>query len=80
MCPRFAGIGRFINAVTVRDVWTVQTLAAAYIDDIRIRRGNRERPDGTRRLVIEDRKPNAPSVRRLPNTAVVLCHVENARL
>ena len=57
----------------------VDFLAAAYIDDVRIGRRDRDRADRTRRLIVEDRHPGSAVVGRLPHAAVVEADEEGIR-
>src|SRR6202043_3403765 len=59
MRPGFAGVGGFINAVADGEIGTRETFAAGNVNDVGIRRGNRDCPDRLRRLRIEDRPPGA---------------------
>ncbi len=76
--PRLAGIGGTVDAVAHRQVWALHTLAAAHIDDVRIRLADRDRTDGAGGLIVEDRGPGAPIVGGLPKAAVDVAGVEQA--
>src|SRR5207248_3053692 len=78
--PRFAGVGGFVDAVAGGEIGTLQTFAAANVDDVRIGRRNGDRADRAGRLIVEDRRPDAAVVGRLPDAAVVHADVEKARL
>src|SRR5580698_9675063 len=58
----------------------MQTLAAAYINNVGIRSRDRNRANRLRRLRIKNRVPGTPVVVRLPNSAVALANVKNTRL
>ena len=77
MRPGFSRVGRFVNAVADGKIGSMQTFAAADINDIRI--GNRH-GDGTDRtgwLIIKDRLPGSPVIGRLENAAIDLRHVKD---
>src|SRR5579863_1919455 len=80
MSPGLARIRRFVDAIAYRKIGSVQSLAAADVNDVRIGGGHGDRTDRLRRLVVEDRVPRAPVVVRFPYPAVHLRHVENIRL
>ena len=77
--PRPPAVGRFVDAVADREVRPLQSLAAADVDDVRVRRRDRERADRLRRLLVEDRRPGAAGVVGLPDAAVVDADVEEVR-
>ena len=78
--PCLACVGGFVDPIASAEVRPLQSFAAADVDDvwIRWRDGQRaDRPDG---LVVEERRPHAAEVRRLPHPAVDRRHVEDVRL
>ena len=78
--PGAAGVGRSVDAVAHREVGALQPLAAADVDDVRIRRRHRDRADRLRRLVVEDGLPGAPVVVGPPDAAVADADVEDIRM
>ena len=78
--PRLSGVRGFVNPVAYRKVRTLQTFAAPDVNNVRIRRRNRDRPNRSGRLIIEDRRPGAPIIVGLPHAAVHRANVENIRL
>ncbi len=80
MRPGFSRVGRFVNAIARRQVRTLQSFAAANVNNVRIGRSHRQRADGAGRLVVENRIPRVPEIRGLPDAAVDGRHVENVRL
>ena len=80
MCPGRARVRRFVDTVSDREIGTTQAFSAADVDDVWIRRRDRNGADGACGLIIEDRIPSAAKVSRLPDSAVVRRHVENVRL
>ena len=55
----------------------MQSLAAPDVDDVGIRRRHRQRPDGGRGLMVEDRRPGAPVVVGAEDAAVDGSDVED---
>src|SRR5271169_584985 len=80
MPPGAARVRRLVDTVAYRKIGPAQTFTAADVNRIRIRWRDRQRSDGSCRLVIEDGIPGAAEVRRLPDSAVVRRHVEDIRL
>src|ERR1035438_7455876 len=80
MVPGFARIGGFINSIAHREIRPLHTLAAAYVDDVRIRRSEGDCADRAGRLVIEQRMPCSPNIIGLPNSAIRGGNVEYIRL
>src|SRR5271163_1511849 len=58
----------------------MQSLATANVNNVRVGRGDGDRADRLRRLVVEDRIPGAAVVVRLPDSSVDLSNIENVRL
>ena len=58
----------------------MQSLTAGYVYNIAIGGRNRDCADRLRILPIENRIPGATIIRRFPNPAIDLAHVENIRL
>src|SRR6185312_422698 len=69
--PRLAGVGGFVHAVAGRQIGSNDTGARADVDDVRVGRRDRDRPDRAGRLVVEDRGPGRAVVGRAPYAAVV---------
>ena len=80
MRPRRTGVGRLVDAVADRQIRTLQSLAAAGIDDVWIARRHRERADRSGRLRVEDRRPRSPGVVALPHAAVDDADVKEVRM
>ena len=81
MRPRFAGVGRAVHAVAVRPVLAKVGLAAAGIDDVRVRRRHGNRADRRdRRRTVRHVLPGDAAVGRLPDTAVHGAEVEHVVL
>jgi hypothetical protein len=80
MFPRLAAVGRSVDAVAGSEIGTLQALAAADVDDVRIGRRNGEIADRASGLVVKDRLPCAAGIGRFPDAAVIDADVENIRL
>ena len=80
MRPRLAGVGRLVDAVADRQIGAGEPFAAADVDDVRVRRRDRDRADRSGGLVVEDRRPRPPEVGRLPHPAVYRAGIEDVRL
>ena len=78
--PGLARVGRFVDAVAGRQIRPLQPFPAADVNDVRIRRGHRQRADRSRRLIVEDRVPGDAVVGRLPHAAVGGGDVEDVGL
>ena len=78
--PCFAAVGRFVDAVACRKVRSLQPLATADVNDVRVRRRNRESADRSGRLIVEYRIPGVAEVRGLPDASVVDADEEDVRL
>ena len=80
MRPRLSGVARFVDAVTGGEIGTLQSLAAAYVDDVRIGGSHRDRANGAGGLIVEDGRPDAAVVGGLPDAAVVDADVKDIGL
>ncbi len=80
MRPRFPRVRRLVDAVADGEVGPLQALAAPDVERVGARRGDGEGADRARGLVVEDRRPHASRVRRLPDPAVVRGGVEDVRV
>jgi len=69
--PRFSRIGGLVDAVAGGEIGSNDSRAAAYIDDVRIGRGDCDCADRSRRLIVEEREPVGAEVGRAPDSAVV---------
>ena len=78
--PALARVGRLVDTVADRQVGAMQPFTGTHVNDIRIRRCDRDRADRAGRLIVEDRHPGAASIGCLPHTAVVHADVEDVRL
>src|SRR5450759_4908740 len=78
--PGLARIGRFVDAVTGREVGPLNTFARPDVDHVRIRRGDGKIADRSCRLLVKDWCPHVPGIRGLPHTAVVHPDVKHVRL
>src|SRR5215469_1355851 len=79
MRPGFSAVRGFINAVADREIGALQSLAAANVNDARVRRSHRDRTDRLSRLAIENGLPRLAVVRSLPYSAIYLSHEEDIR-
>ena len=81
MLPVFACVGRFVNAVAMRDVAANRRFAHPDVDHVGVRKRNVDRPDraGLDEFV-RDRLPIHTGIRRLPNAAARRAKVINVRL
>ena len=73
--PLETAIRGFINSVPHAEVGTSQAFSTAGVDDLRIGRCHRQRPNRASRLLVKDRFPRATVVVALPDTAIVCRHV-----
>lgn len=80
MLPGPAAVGRSVDSVSNGEIGALQSLAAAHVNDLGIRRGDRERADRLRRLSVEDRHPDAAVVGAFPHAAVIGGDIEDVRL
>src|SRR5258706_13488235 len=80
MLPGFAGVGRFVDAVTDGKIGALQAFAAAGVDDVWIGRRHGDRADRAGGLIVEDRLPGVAVVGGFPDAAVVDADVEDVRL
>src|SRR5215472_452098 len=78
--PGLAAVSGFVDAVANRQIGPMQPLTTADINRVRIRQRNRNRADGPGRLLVEDRRPRAAVVVRLPNPAIYHAYIEDIRL
>ena len=69
LLPGLAGVGGLVDPVAQRDVGADERLAGADPHDVGIGRGDRDRADGLRGLVVEDRAPVDSAVDGLPHAA-----------
>ncbi len=76
MFPGVASVGGFVNSVARGKVGTAQAFAAAYVNNVGIRRRYGERADRAGGLVVEDGKPGATGVGGLPHAAIIYADVE----
>ncbi len=69
--PRGAGVGGFKHTVAANDVATDTSLASADVDDVGIRFGNCDGPDGGRRVahLVEDRLPVQAAIGGFPDAS-----------
>ena len=70
MRPGPACVVGFINAVADRKIGALEAFAAADVDDVCIRRSDRDGADGTTGLIIEDGLPGSAEVGGLPHAAI----------
>ena len=70
VCPGFAAVGGFVNAVADREVGAHEAFAGADIDDVRVggRHGNGS--DGTGGLLVKQGLPGSAGIVRLPDSSV----------
>ena len=80
MRPRLAAVAAAVDAVAERRVVARVLLAGADVDDVGIRRRQRDLADRQHVLVVEDRLPGRAAVDGLPDAAVGAGHVEDERV
>jgi hypothetical protein len=80
MRPRLARIRGLVDPVADGKVRPLQALAASDVQRVRARRCDGEGADRACGLVVENRRPHAPGVRRFPDAAVVRGDVEDVRV
>ena len=80
VCPGLARVDRLVNPVPHGEVGPLQSLARGDVDDVWVGFRHRDRPDRTRGLVVEDRRPGPAVVVGLPDAAVADADIEHARL
>src|SRR5689334_4391787 len=78
--PGLPAIARLEHAIALRDVGSHVRFAGADVDDARIRRRNRDRPNRPDLLIVEDRAPRPARIARFPDAAVHAAKVEVLRL
>jgi hypothetical protein len=78
--PRLPAIDRFEHPLALRDIGAHVRLARSDVDHLRIRRRDRNRPDRTDRLRVEDGMPRAAGIHGLPHSAIHAAEVEVLRL
>ena len=78
--PGLSAVGGPVHAVAVGDVRAHVGLARADVEDLRVRRRDRDRSDRGDRLAVEDRLPGAAGVLALPDSAADRAEVEVVRL
>ena len=68
--PGFSGVGRFVDAVALRDVAAQLAFARAYVNDVRVGRRHRDSADRRgRQASVRDGGPRHAAVRRFPQSA-----------
>jgi len=78
--PRFAGVGRLVDAIADRDVASDECLAGAGPDRVRIAGRNRQRANRLDVLIVEDRIPVGAGVAGFPDAARGRADVEDVRI
>ena len=78
--PGLAGVGGFVDAVADGEIGTLESFAAADVDDVGIGGSDGESADGAGGLVVEDGVPGAAVVGGLPDAAVADADVEDVGL
>jgi len=78
--PGLARIGGFVDAVSNREIRAMQALAAAHVNNVRVRRSDSDGANGLCRFVVEDWIPRATVIVGFPYSTVDLCHVEDVWL
>src|SRR5437868_12630575 len=68
--PGFPAVSRFVHAIPGGEIGAAQPFPTAYVNDVRIRRRNRQGAHRPRRLAIKDRLPRPAVVRALPHASV----------
>ena len=77
--PRPPAVDRPVHAIAVADRIAQRRFAAPDVDDVGVRRRDRERADRRDRLRVEHRRPRAARVHRFPDAAVDRAEVELVR-
>src|SRR6266481_8729247 len=80
MRPSLAAVGGFVNPITDGKIGAREAFAARDINDIGVRRGDRDCTDRLRGLRIEDRQPGAAVIGGFPNATIDGADIENVRL
>src|SRR5579862_7582604 len=80
MRPGFSGVDGFVNAITDGKIGSREAFAARHINDIGIRRRDRNGADRLSRLRIKDWRPGAPVIGGFPHAAIDSADVEHIRL
>src|SRR5258705_5772938 len=80
MPPRAAAVRGLVDSIPHGEVGPLQSLAAADVQGAWIGGGGGDRADRSGRFRVEDRRPHASVVGRLPDAAVVHPDVEHVRL
>ena len=80
LLPRASGVGGLVDAVADRQVGTNNAGACPHIDDVGIRRRNRDRADRSCGLIVEQRHPVGAVISRPPDPAIVEAGVERVGL
>ena len=70
MGPAPATIAAPVEPVPRGEIGALQPFATPHVEDLRIRRGHFDRPDGAGRLLVEDGLPGAPGIGGLPDAAI----------
>jgi hypothetical protein len=78
--PRLAAVGRFEDPVADAEIGSVQALAGADVEDVRMRRADGYVSYGAGGRIVEDRPPGATVVIGLPDPATMNAGIEDARL
>ena len=69
LLPVFPAVGALVNAITVTDMAPADVFAGPDPDRFRMRRVDRQATDRVGGLLVKDRRPTRPGVRRLPHAA-----------
>ena len=80
MRPVRTAVHGFVDAISRRQVGTLQSFTATDVNDIRCRGRDRDCADGAGRLLVEDGAPDAAVIRALPHATVVHADVKHVRL
>src|SRR5258705_13308928 len=80
MPPRAAAVRGLVDSIPHGEVGPLQSLAAADVQGAWIGGGGGDRADRSGRFRVEERRPHASVVGRLPDAAVVHPDVEHVRL
>ena len=78
--PGLAAVDRLVDAVAPGDVAAQGALAGADVEDVMVRRCDRDGADREVGLLVEDRRPAGSGIDRLPNPARRRAEIEQARL
>jgi len=78
--PGCAAIGRFVDAVTGRQIGTNVGLAGSSVDGLGIRGRHGDRADRSHRLALKNRSPYRSGIRGFPDTPIDRAKIKSGRV